>query len=164
MEALIWMGWLDKNGRDGIARLVPIGLSCTQQNSSIGRVFSIMPIFPFILLPLAVLAVGLVLLAFYLRDIRKPVLIGLHVLLGFGALEVMVMLLKGTPNGESLPAGEFGNLSAGFFALAGFIGLLSPILGRRSHKTALGLLLAHGSAGLVGVLLCIVWISTLSSP
>ena len=69
-----------------------------------------MPIFPFILLPLAVMAVGFVLVAYYLRGIRKPMVIGLHVLLGFGALELMVMLLKGTPDGDTLPTGDFGNV------------------------------------------------------
>jgi len=121
-----------------------------------------MPIFPFILLPLAVMAVGFVLVAYYLRGIRKPMVIGLHVLLGFGALELMVMLLKGTPDGDTLPAGDFGNLAAGLLALAGFLGLLSPILGRRSHTIALSMLWAHGSAGLAGVLLCIAWASSLS--
>jgi hypothetical protein len=129
---------------------------------SIGIPGSHMPIFPFMILPLAVLAVGLVLVVYYLRGIRKPIVIGLHVLLGFGALELLVMLLKGTPNGDSLPAGDFGNVSAGFFALAGFIGLLTPILGRRSHKTALALLWAHGSAGFAGVVFCIAWVSSLT--
>ncbi|NDA46223.1 MAG: hypothetical protein EBY21_02890 [Alphaproteobacteria bacterium] len=120
-----------------------------------------MPIFPFILLPLAVMIVGFVLVAYYLRGIRKPMIIGLHVLLGFGALEVIVVLLKGTPSGESLPAGDFGNLAAGLLALAGFLGLLSPILGRRSRQTAVLMLLAHGSAGFAGVLLCMAWASSL---
>jgi len=120
-----------------------------------------MPMFPFIVLPLAVLAVGLFLVSLHMRGIRKPVVIGLHVLLGFGALELLVVLLKGTPNGEALPAGDFGNVAAGFLALAAFFGLLTPILGRRSHLTARAMLLAHGSAGLAGVLLCIAWVSTL---
>jgi len=120
-----------------------------------------MPMFPFIVLPLAVLAVGLFLVSLHLRGLRKPVVIGLHVLLGFGALELLVVLLKGTPNGEALPAGDFGNVAAGFLALAGFLGLLTPILGRRSRFTASTMLMAHGGAGLAGVLLCIAWASGL---
>ena len=120
-----------------------------------------MPMFPFILLPLAAMALGLVLAVFHLRGIRKPMLIGLHLLLGLGALEIMVVLLKGTPSSDGLPAGDFGNVSAGFLALAAFIGLLTPILGRRSRLTANAMLLAHGSAGLAGVLFCIAWASGL---
>ncbi len=120
-----------------------------------------MPMFPFIVLPLAAMALGLVLGVLHLRGIRKPMLIGLHLLLGFGALELLVVMLKGTPNGDGLPAGDFGNVSAGFLALAGFIGLLTPILGRRSHLTANAMLLAHAGAGLAGVLLCMAWISSL---
>jgi hypothetical protein len=120
-----------------------------------------MPVFPFILLPLSAMALGVMLAICHLRSIRKPMLIGLHLLLGFGALELMVVLLKGTPNGDVLPAGDFGNVSAGFMALAGFLGLLTPILGRRSRLTANAMLLAHGGAGVAGVLLCMAWLSSL---
>jgi hypothetical protein len=120
-----------------------------------------MPVFPFILLPLSAMAMGLLLLVLHLRGIRKPVLIGLHLLLGFGALELMVFLLKGTSDSDGLPAGDFGNVSAGFLALAGFLGLLTPILGRRSRLTANSMLLAHGCAGVAGVLLCMAWVSGL---
>ena len=117
--------------------------------------------FPFVLLPLGAMALGLALAVLHLRGIRKPVLIGLHLLLGLGALEVMVVLLKGTSDSDGLPAGDFGNVSAGFMALAAFVGLLTPILGRRSRLTANAMLLAHGGAGLAGVLLCMAWVSSL---
>ena len=105
-----------------------------------------MPMFPFILLPLAAMALGLVLAVFHLRGIRKPMLIGLHLLLGLGALEIMVVLLKGTPSSDGLPAGDFGNVSAGFLALAAFIGLLTPILGSVLHRLGLRSL-TQGAAG-----------------
>ncbi len=120
-----------------------------------------MPMFPFIALPLAAMALGLVLVVLHLRGIRKPLLIGLHLLLGLGALEVLVVLLKGAPGSDGLPAGDFGNVAAGFLALAAFIGLLTPILGRRSRLTGNAMLLAHVSAGVAGVLLCIAWASSL---
>ena len=120
-----------------------------------------MPMFPFIALPLAAMALGLVLFVLHLRGIRKPLLIGLHLLLGLGALEVLVVLLKGAPGSDGLPAGDFGNVAAGFLALAAFIGLLTPILGRRSRLTGNAMLLAHVSAGVAGVLLCIAWASSL---
>jgi hypothetical protein len=117
-----------------------------------------MQMLPFLVLPLAAMALGLVLLVIRLRGMRKPLLVGLHLLLGLGALELLVVLLKGSPG---LPAGDFGNVAAGFLALAAFIGLLTQILGRRSRLTANAMLLAHGSAGLAGVLLCIAWASSL---
>ena len=120
-----------------------------------------MPMFPFLALPLAAMALGLVLVVLHLRGIRKPLLIGLHLLLGLGALELLVVMLKGTPSSDGLPAGDFGDVAAGFLALAAFIGLLTPILGRRSRLTANAMLVAHGSAGLAGVILCIAWASGL---
>ena len=120
-----------------------------------------MPMLLFLMLPLAAMALGLVLVACRLRGIRKPVLIGLHLLLGLGALELLVVTLKGTPGADGLPAGDFGNVAAGCLALAAFIGLLTPILGRGSRLTANAMLVAHGSAGVAGVLLCIAWASSL---
>ena len=120
-----------------------------------------MPMFPFIALPLATMALGLVLVVLRIREIRKPLLIGLHLLLGLGALEVLVVLLKGTSGSDGLPAGDFGNVAAGCLALAAFVGLLTPILGRRSRLTANAMLVAHGSAGVAGVLFCIAWASGL---
>ena len=120
-----------------------------------------MPMVPLILLPLAAMALGLVLVVLRLRGLRKPVLIGLHLLLGLGALELLVVLLKDGSSDDGLPAAAFGNVAAGFLALAAFIGLLTPILGRRSRLTANAMLFAHGSAGVAGVLLCIAWASSL---
>ena len=120
-----------------------------------------MPMFPFLALPLAAMALGLVLVGLHLRGIRKPVLIGLHLLLGLGALEVLVVLLKGTGSSDGLPAGDFGDIAAGCLALAAFIGLLTPILGRGSRVKANAMLVAHVSAGFAGVVLCIAWASGL---
>ena len=120
-----------------------------------------MPMFPFIALPLAAMALGLVLVVLHLRGIRKPFLIGLHLLLGLGALEVLVVLLKGTGSSEGFPAGDFGDVAAGCLALAAFVGLLTPILGRHSRLVANAMLVAHGSAGVAGVILCIAWASGL---
>jgi len=118
-----------------------------------------MSIIPFILLPLGTMALGFILLGLLWRGNRKPVLVGLHILLGLGTLEMVVIMLKGWPIGEAIPAGEFGNISAGLLTLAAFFGLLTPVFGNRSRLKTNAMLLAHGSAGLAGVLLCIVWMS-----
>lgn len=118
-----------------------------------------MPINPFILLPLGTMALGVVLLARLWQGKRKPVLVGLHLLFGFGTLEMVVIMLKGWPIGEATPAGDFGNIAAGLLALAAFFGLLSPVLRSGSRIKSNAMLIAHGSAGLAGVLLCIAWMS-----
>ncbi len=118
-----------------------------------------MPHFPLMLLPLATMLLGFALALLLIRGKRKSVLIGLHFLLGLGSLEMVVILLKGWPVGEAIPAGDFGAMAAGFLALAAFFGLLRPIIGRGSKVKANAMLLVHGSAGLAGVLLCMAWLS-----
>ncbi len=115
--------------------------------------------FPLILLPVATLILGLTLAFPLIRGKRKSVLIGVHLLLGLGTLEMVVIMLKGWPIGDAIPAGVFGDWAAGFLALAAFFGLLRPVFGRRSKVKSNAMLLIHGSAGLAGVLLCIAWLS-----
>ena len=103
---------------------------------------------------------GAYLLLLYTRGVRKPVLIGFHLLLGFGGLETLVVLLKGTPNSDGIPAGPYGNIAAGFLALAAFSGLLAPIIGRRSNGAANLMVITHVGMGLAGLALCIAWASS----
>ena len=116
---------------------------------------------PVIALLVAAAALGSYLLLLYTRGVRKPVLIGFHLLLGFGGLETLVVLLKGTPSNDGFPAGSYGNVAAGFLALAAFSGLLAPIIGRRSNATANLMVLTHVSVGLAGLCLCVAWASSL---
>jgi hypothetical protein len=116
---------------------------------------------PVIALLVAAAALGAYLLLLYVRGVRKPVLIGLHLLLGFGGLETLVVLLKGTPNSDGFPAGPYGNVAAGFLALAAFSGLLAPIIGRRSNGTANLMVITHVGMGLAGLALCLAWVSSL---
>jgi hypothetical protein len=118
-----------------------------------------MSITPLVLLPLATLVLGFVLVFNLIRGKRTSVLIGFHLLLGLGTLEMVVILLKGWPMGDAIPAGEYGNLAAGLLALAAFFGLLRPIIGRDSTFKSNAMLVVHGSLGLVGVLLCMAWLS-----
>jgi hypothetical protein len=95
------------------------------------------------------------------RGIRKPVLIGVHLLFGLGALEVLIYFLKDANGGEGQPAGSFGNVAAAFLALAAFSGLLAPILGRRSRLTSNVLMATHASCGIAGFLTALAWVSRL---
>ena len=115
---------------------------------------------PVLALLVAAALLGAYLLLLYTRDVRKPVLIGFHLLLGFGGLETLVVLLKGTPNSDGIPAGPYGNIAAGFLALAAFSGLLAPIIGRRSNGAANLMVITHVGMGLAGLALCIAWASS----
>jgi len=96
----------------------------------------------------------------YLRRIvRKPVLIGVHLLLGAAGIEMTVMLLRGTPGGEATPAGTFGVVAAGLLALAMVSGLAAPLLGRRSRQTANIMLSTHAGIALAGFALFLAWMT-----
>jgi len=97
----------------------------------------------------------------YLRRTRKPVVIGLHLLLGAAGLETMVMLLRGLPNGEASPAGAYGGVAAGLLAAAMFTGLIAPMLCRGSRRTANLVVASHAGVGLAGFALFVVWVAGL---
>ena len=94
------------------------------------------------------------------RGVRKPVLIGIHLLAGLASLEVLVYYLKDVNGGEGMPAGPFGNVAAALLGLAAFSGLISPILGRRSKLTADMLVGTHVSCGLLGAVTAIAWVTS----
>jgi hypothetical protein len=95
----------------------------------------------------------------YLRRIpSKPTMIGLHLLLGAGALEVTAMLLHGTPDGAVTPREAILQAAAGLLAFALFSGLVAPMIGRRSRATMNVALIVHVTAAAAGSILCMVWI------
>jgi Na+-transporting NADH:ubiquinone oxidoreductase subunit NqrD len=95
----------------------------------------------------------------YLRGQRRVGLVAVHLLLGIGALEGLLILLRGTPDGDVTPGGSLVATAAALFAAALFIGLLAPILHRRSKRSAEGALVAHVGAGTLGYLLFLVWVA-----
>ena len=112
---------------------------------------------PVILIQVLAIALGGANLWLRFRGIRKPILIGVHLLAGLAALELLVFYLKDVNNGEGLPAGPYGNIAAAFLAVAAFSGLISPILGRRSKLWADGLIATHVGSGLLGAVTAIAW-------
>jgi hypothetical protein len=115
----------------------------------------------FMLLPLVTMALGLFLVFKIIRGGRRTVFIGLHILSGFVSLEMAVILLKGWPVGDAVPAGEYGNFAVAALAFAGFAGLVRPILAKGSKPLSYALLAIHLGAGLTGVALCMTWLSSL---
>jgi hypothetical protein len=116
---------------------------------------------PVLLLLGASAALGLYLGLLYLRGVRKPVLIGTHLLLGAGGLEQLVMVMRGVPNGDTLRAGTFGTVAAGLLVAAMATGLAAPLLAGRSRRGGEAVLVAHICAGLAGFVIFVSWISSL---
>ena len=109
--------------------------------------------FLILLLLSAVVAIGATMGLQYLRGTkRKPIMIGLHLLLAIGTLEPMLILLNGTPNGETLAAQNLGEWAAGLVALALFLGLIAAVLARRGVPRAGWILALHAAAGFSGFL------------
>jgi hypothetical protein len=105
-----------------------------------------------LLLLTMVVALGATMGLQYLRGIkRKPMMIGIHLLLAIGTMEPLLVLLGGTPNGENLANVHLGEWAAGFVALALFLGLIAAVLARRAVAGAQWILALHAAAGVSGL-------------
>jgi hypothetical protein len=109
----------------------------------------------------ASLLLGLYLVLLFLRRERKPVIVGFHILLGLGGLEMLVMLLRGTPSGTAEAAGQFGVVAAALFGIAMFTGLTGAMIARRSAMSANIVVATHSSIGVAGFVLFLAWLSSL---
>ena len=121
---------------------------------------------PVVMLLTATALVGICLGVFYLRGVRKPVLIGVHFLLAAGGLETLAMLLHGTPDGTMAASGSLGTVAAGLVAAAMFCGLTAALL-RRSPLPANVVLVTHASLGFAGLAVLLAWVDqslTAASP
>lgn len=108
----------------------------------------------------ASVALGVLLGWRYLRQLpAKPVLVGVHILLGLAGLKWMVLdLLWRTPEGTALHS--VGYASALLLAAALLSGLLAPVLKRPQAQPARGGALAqalHAGVGLAGFALFVAW-------
>ncbi|MGX7742537.1 hypothetical protein [Rhodopseudomonas parapalustris] len=104
-------------------------------------------------------ALGLYLGLLYLRGERKQGLVALHLLLGFGGLETLVMLLHGTPDGAQAAGNiSLGKVAVGMFAVSAFSGFIAA-LARRSPVAANVVLGTHITVGLAGFALLLAWVS-----
>jgi len=110
---------------------------------------------PVVVLALAATALGAYLLLMYFRRERRPVAIGFHLILGFGALEMMVFVLRDL--GDLAEPGHDSNIAVGLLTLSAFLGLTMPMLARRSKSWALPMLAAHTGVGAAGVIGALYW-------
>jgi hypothetical protein len=132
--------------------------ACGSDDAEAGQ--DMMAIPPLVLLT-AAMGLGLFLGWLYLRRVRRPVLIGTHVLLGASGLGLTLILLRGPPNGTFVPAGSFGMMAAGVLAVAMMSGLAAPLVGKRSRKAANVVLATHAGIGITGFVLFLAWASKL---
>ena len=119
-----------------------------------------MTVIPVLILLSAAVVLGIVLGLQYLRRERsKPALIGFHLLLGAGGLEVLAMLLHGTPDRRILPSGGQLTAAAALVMAAMFSGLIAPMIGRQSRRTMNVALVIHTLIGLTSVVLLLAWVA-----
>jgi hypothetical protein len=98
----------------------------------------------------------------YLRGVRKPVMIGFHLILGIGGLEQFAEVLGGAPNGVALAAGTYGNAAALVFVASIFTGLGAALLARYSRRRAEMVLISHVGIGAAGFVLLLLWAAQLA--
>jgi hypothetical protein len=110
---------------------------------------------PVTLILIAAVASGLTLGLRYLRDRRKPVLVGFHLLLGAGGLEQLVILL---PPSAGTRAGSFGLAAAACLATALALGFVGAMLDRRSRQVANIMVSIHAGVGFTGFALFLAWL------
>ena len=107
----------------------------------------------------AAVGMGLYLGLLYLRRVRRPVLVGAHLLLGAAGLEATAMLLRGTPDGTVTPAGTFGIVAAATLATTMISGLAAPLVAKRSRRNSNIALGIHASVGVTGFVLFLAWLA-----
>jgi hypothetical protein len=113
---------------------------------------------PVILLLLAAAGLGTIMGLRYLKgEKNKPTMIGLHFLFGAGGLEILVMVMAGSPDGSTASSGPSAGLAAGFVAAALIMGLIAALMARQFPKAVSALLGIHASIALAGIGLVIYW-------
>jgi hypothetical protein len=100
---------------------------------------------------------GLYLGLLYLRRVRRPVLVGAHLLLGAAGIETMVITLRGKADGV-ITTGSFGIVAVALLAAALVSGLSAPLLGKRSRQRMNILLAIHAGIGLSGFVMFLTWL------
>lgn len=94
----------------------------------------------------------------YLRGERNSqTLAGVHLLLGAGGLELLVMLLRGAPSGETLPRHAMGSTVALIVAGALATGLFVPIIAKSRPGIIGGSLAVHAAIGTIGFGMLLFW-------
>jgi len=98
----------------------------------------------------AAAGLGVWLGALYLRRERKPAVVGAHLLLGAAGLELTVVMLRGSPDGEVVAADTISVVAAALLAAAMATGFVAPLIGKHSRQSANVALVTHVLLGIAG--------------
>ena len=107
----------------------------------------------------ATVIIGTILGLFYLKGIRKPVLIGTHIIVGMAGLEQLAVTLGGSPRGSVMGLHSFGVMAGLLFALALPFGILAPMIGRQSSSKGGAMLAVHICIAVTAFVLFLAWAS-----
>jgi hypothetical protein len=95
---------------------------------------------------------------FLRRSGSNPIHVGFHLILGVAGLEIVVMLLRGAPDGSVAAAGSLGKSAALVLATAVISGLATSVLARRwSRQESAWVLAIHALLGSAGFVLFLAW-------
>jgi hypothetical protein len=107
----------------------------------------------------AAVGLGVVLGLLYLRGVRKPILIGTHIIVGMAALEQLAQTLANSPRGFAMGVGSFGTMAGILFAAGLPLGILAPLLGREWPLAGNIALAAHVCLGTTAFVLFLAWVA-----
>ncbi len=111
---------------------------------------------PVVAIITATAAIGVYMGTQHLRGVRpRPMLSGIHFLLGAAGLEVMGVLLNGAPNGDVLRPSRLALWAGGLIAAALLSGLFAVIIAQTAQKRSGRALVAH--AGVASAAFLSLW-------
>ena len=113
-----------------------------------------------VLLLTAAVALGGYLLVLWFRDARRPVLIGVHLLLGLGGVESLAVFLHQNDLADDPSVRRLALVALGLFGAAAFLGFTAPLSGK-NYRVGNSLLAAHVGSGVVGFLIFLTFFSRL---
>jgi hypothetical protein len=107
------------------------------------------------------MAVGATLALLYLRGAatRRPIVGVVHGLIGATGLCLLIAALQGPRHGDAMGVGSFGSFAAVLFGIALVLGLLIPLLAKRSPRVTGVILAAHATVAITAFVLFLPWAS-----
>lgn len=95
----------------------------------------------------------------YLCRERQATLIGAHLLVGAAGIELTVMMLRGSPDGDVVATATIGIVEAALLASAMVSDLATPLVGKHSCASANLMLESHVALGLAGYACVLFWLA-----
>lgn len=105
-------------------------------------------------------ALGAYLLLLWFRRIRRPILVAVHLMLGVGGTETLIMFVHNSDFAPDSLARRLALVAAAFLGVAIFSGFTAPLFGR-NYRAANAMLAAHVSCGVAGFLIALGFVSQL---